>query len=117
MDILERVTTHLRTSLGGTHVSATTPHDRRAHARLVTVSRAGGARTTFLDEPRIVADCHAGSIAESYELAERVADLLAAMPDSDPKVSAVGPCSTYRNEWSEDGSPCHSVSCTMTVNV
>lgn len=116
MDVLERVTTYLRANLDGVAVSATTPHDRRSHASLVTVSRAGGARSRFIDEPRIVADCYAVSIAESYELAERVAGLLVRMPDSDTMASDVGPVSLYRNEWTVDGSPCHSASCTMTVN-
>lgn len=116
MDSLERVTTYLRTNLAGVTASATTPHDRKSHKSLVTVSRAGGTRSRFLDAPRMVIDCHAGSIAESYELAERVSELLVAMPDSDAMVSDVGPCSIYRNEWTEGGSPCHSVSCPMVIN-
>jgi hypothetical protein len=117
MDLLERVATHLRQRLTGVPVSASIPSGRKSLARFVTVSRAGGARTMFLDEPRVVADCHATSIAESYALAEAVADLLARMPDSDPMVSYAGPCSIYRNEWTEDGTPCHTVSCPMVVNV
>lgn len=117
MDLLERVTGHLRQRLGGVPVSASAPSDRKSLARFVTVSRAGGTRARFLDEPHIVADCHATSIADSYALAEVVADLLSRMPDSDPMVSDAGSCSIYRNEWTEDGTPCHSVSCPMVVNV
>lgn len=117
MDLLERVTGHLRQRLGGVPVSASVPSNRKSLTKFVTVSRAGGTKTRFLDEPRMVADCHATSIADSYALAEVVADLLAQMPDYDPMVSDAGPCSIYRNEWTEDGTPCHTVSCPMVVNV
>lgn len=117
MDILERTTTYLRARLGGVPVSASVPAERRSLDAFVTVSRAGGARSALLDEPRVVADCFARTVADSYELAERVAVTLAGMPADDPKVSDAGPCSIYRNEWAEDGTPCHSVSCPMVVNV
>ena len=117
MDLLERVTTHLRQRLASVPVSASVPSGRKSLARFVTVSRAGGTRARFLDEPRVVADCHATTVADSYALAEVVADLLTHMPDSDPMVSEAGPCSLYRNEWTEDGTPCHTVSCPMVVNL
>ena len=117
VDILERTTTYLRSKLGGVPVSASVPAERKSLGSFVTFSRAGGARSAFIDEPRIVADCFAQTIADSYELAERVAVALAGMPADDSKVSDAGPCSIYRNEWAEDGTPCHSVSCPMVANV
>lgn len=117
MDLLERVTMHLRQGLGSVPVSASAPSDRKSLNEFVTVSRAGGTRSLFLDGPRVLADCHATSIADSYALAEVVADLLTHMPEFDPMVSEAGPCIIYRNEWTEDGTPCHSVSCPMVVNI
>lgn len=117
MDLLERVTGHLRQRLSSVPVSASVPSGRKSLAKFVTVSRAGGTRERFLDEPRVVVDCLANAVADSYELAETVADLLTHMPESDPMVSEAGPCSIYRNEWTEDGTPCHSVSCPMVVNI
>lgn len=117
MDLLERISSYLRDDLANVPVSASVPSERKSLERFVTVSRAGGKRARFLDEPRVVVDCFATTVADSYELAGLVADMLVGMPERDPMVSDAGPCSVYRNDWTEDGTPCHTVSCPMVVNI
>lgn len=116
MDIIEKVIAYLRTATGA-HVSQDTSHNRKSHTRHIEVARVGGPSGLFLDEPRLTVDCYAQSGADAYALAESVAAHLRALPDHDNKTSFVEITSIYRNEWTDDGSPCYSVSASLVVNV
>lgn len=97
-------------------VSQAAPSNTDTLDEYIEVARTGGPKSRFLDEPVFVIDCHSTSSAKAYALAENVVSWLLNFADSDQMVSDVSVSSLFRNTWTA-GSPCYSVTCSMTINI
>ena len=116
MGPIERVVNYLTPQLDGIRVAQDAPANTKSLPEYVLVARTGGYSHQFLDIPRFTIDCHSTSGKRAYDLADRVKDLLFAMPDVDDKATDVDVSSFYRDDWM-DGYPCYSLHVQITFNV
>lgn len=114
MNTVERTIKYLNAHTNAI-VSHDTPTYRRDIQDLVIVFRSGGYQNRFVDNARLLIDCHSTTSEKAYALAEEIFDILIDFPDNDLLVSDVDINSIYRNQW-YDGSPCYTLNCAIFAN-